>query len=333
MANVTTSSHSSRSTVRCGIVLSAGNGTRLREFVRRRRGDDLPKQYINFVGTRSMLQHTFDRAESVIPAQRLFVIVAKEHLKYHEVHRQLALIPSQNQIIQPLNKETTPGILLPLLHIYKRYPDAIVALFPSDHFVLEEDRFMRHVNRAFELVESDPSRLVLLGLEPDGPDPEYGYIIPGKQLDESQNDSARQVEMFVEKPSPKAAKTIIALGALWNTMVMVSSCSTLLSVIQRAAPDIYHAFEPVLDVLGTADEQQVVEEIYQKLSSLNFSKHVLETLPVEYRRALLTLPVRGVTWSDWGTPENLSRMMDQMSALSYARQQPVVPRENRLRVA
>ena len=150
--------NSSGSAVRCGIILSAGNGSRLQEFVRQRRGDNLPKQYINFIGSRSMLEHTWDRATTLMPAEHLFMVVAKQHLRFPEVHRQLRLKPPQSLVIQPANRETAPGILLPLLRIYNRYPEATVAVFPSDHFVLEEDRFMRHVDHAFRVVESDPSR-------------------------------------------------------------------------------------------------------------------------------------------------------------------------------
>jgi len=75
---------------RWGIILSGGNGTRLRDLVYRRRADYLPKQYLNFVGKRSMLEHTLHRAEKLIPAQKLLVVIAKEHLQFDEVRRQVA---------------------------------------------------------------------------------------------------------------------------------------------------------------------------------------------------------------------------------------------------
>jgi mannose-1-phosphate guanylyltransferase len=310
--------NSSGSAVRCGIILSAGNGSRLQEFVRQRRGDNLPKQYINFIGSRSMLEHTWDRATTLMPAEQLFMVVAKQHLRFPEVHRQLKLKPPQSLVIQPANRETAPGILLPLLHIYNCYPEATVAVFPSDHFVLEEDRFMRHVDDAFRVVESDPSRLVLLGLEPHEPDPEYGYIVPGKRIETFAPSSVRPVEMFVEKPSVEAAKKIIASGALWNTMVMVFACKTFLCVIQRAAPELYRSFEPIQNALGTPDEQQVIERVYENLLPINFSKGVLEFLPFEHRRALTVLPVRGVTWNDWGTADHLSSTLQQLGAAEWA---------------
>lgn len=87
--------------VRCGIVLSAGNGKRLQEYIQQRRGDCLPKQYIDFIGRRSMLQHAWDRATRLIPAERLVVVVAKEHLKFREVHRQLDSLPPSGVVIHP----------------------------------------------------------------------------------------------------------------------------------------------------------------------------------------------------------------------------------------
>ena len=315
---------------RCGIVLSAGNGRRLRELVHQRRGDYLPKQYVNFVGPRSMLEHTYDRVQKSLPARKLFTVVAKEHLQFQEVHRQLASRAPGTVVVQPANRETAPGVLLPLLHIYKRHPEALVAVFPSDHFVLEKDLFMRDVDAAFRLVESDPTRVVLLGLEPHGPDPEYGYIVPGDKLNALEADSARTVELFVEKPSADTAKKIIVAGALWNTMVMVFACETFLSVIQRGAPALDRAFRRIFDAIGTPDEMRVTERVYQSLQPLNLSKGVLEVLPFQYRRTLAVLPIHGVTWSDWGTSDRLSTMLRQLRATNMAR---VFPEEKRLRAS
>jgi mannose-1-phosphate guanylyltransferase len=247
--------------------------------------------------------------------------VAKEHLRFQEVRRQLASSPPGTVVVQPANKETAPGVLLPLLHIYKRYPEAVVAVFPSDHFVLEKDLFMRHVDDAFRLVESDVSRMVLLGLEPHGPDPEYGYIVPGEKINASGSDSARRVELFVEKPSIETAKKIIASGALWNTMVMVFTCKTLLAVTQRTAPELHRAFQFILDAIDTPEEQRVVNQVYQDLQPINFSRGVLEVLPFEYRQGLAVLAVQGVTWSDWGTSDRLSSTLHQLGAADYAQPQ------------
>ena len=301
--------------IRCGIVLSGGGGTRIREFVYRMRADDLPKQYVNFIGNRSMLEHTFHRAEKLISAERLFVVIAREHLKFSEVRRQIGSRSSETVVIQPKNKDTAPGLLLPLLYLYRRFPDAAVAIFPSDHFILEEDVFIRHVNLALRIVEQNGSRIVLLGAAPNAPEPEYGYIVPGEEIKEPGLASARKVELFVEKPAVEAAKKIVRIGALWNTLVMVFRLTTLMNVFQRTTPELYRSFQAILKAIGTPDEQRVLEAVYHELSPINFSTAVLEVLPFEHRQALLVLPVYGVTWSDWGSADRLLtslRKIDQV---------------------
>jgi mannose-1-phosphate guanylyltransferase len=118
-------------------------------LVYRKRADYLPKQYLNFIGKRSMLEHTLERAEKLIPAPNILTVIAREHLKFAEVRRQIAARPQECIIVQPENKDTGPGILLPLMHLHKRNPAAVVTIFPSDHFILEERVFMQHVEQAF----------------------------------------------------------------------------------------------------------------------------------------------------------------------------------------
>src|SRR5437870_6431188 len=98
----------------CVLVLAGGEGKRLRPFVHLLRGDLLPKQYVNFIGRRSMLEHTLDRAEKIAPAQRVFTIINKSHFGFPDVRRQLTNRSPNTVIIQPENRETAPGILLSL---------------------------------------------------------------------------------------------------------------------------------------------------------------------------------------------------------------------------
>src|SRR5512132_3939279 len=102
-------SSATRVPTRCGIVLAAGEGNRLCSFVKKLRGYALPKQYVNFIGTRSMLEHTFYRAQKMIPAERLFTVVSQSHLRHPEVARQLSSRPMATLVQQPDNRDTGPG--------------------------------------------------------------------------------------------------------------------------------------------------------------------------------------------------------------------------------
>lgn len=286
---------------RCGIVLAGGEGQRLRPFIRLLKGTPLPKQYISFIGTRSMLEHTFYRAEKLIPPEHLFTVVSGSHLAYPDVPRQLSSRPTGTVVLQPENRGTGPGIFLPLMHLYKHYPKSTVAVFPSDHFILEEDLFMTYVGLAFHVAERNPSKVVLLGIEPDEPEPEYGYILPDGKTGDLEPSGIHYVQLFIEKPGAGDARKLIVGGGLWNTMVMVFRTDTLFDLVRTVAPTFYGCFQEIQKAIGTRNERRVVEETYQHMKPMNFSQEFLETLAAFHRSYISVLPVSGVLWSDWGS--------------------------------
>lgn len=300
---------------RCGIILAAGEGNRLRSFVENLRGYALPKQYVNFIGRRSMLEHTFCRAQRMIPAERLFTVVSQSHLRHPDVARQLSSRPMATLVQQPDNRDTGPGLLLPLAHLYRRYPDSTVVVFPSDHFILEEDLFMAYVDQAFRVVEQDRAKVVLLGIHPSEAEPEYGYIVPGKRLTGPSTPGTREVSRFIEKPEREVARDLVSCGGLWNTLVMVFKAKTLLNAVSRIAPLIYGSFERIWRVVGTPSLGHLVQEVYQQMCPLNLSKGLLELLPLERSPELCVLPVRGIQWSDWGSEQRIIRVLQDTGYL------------------
>ncbi len=276
----------------CGIVLAGGDGKRLQPLIHRLRGDSLPKRFVNFIGTRSMLESTFLRAEKLIPSDRIFTVANRAHLTHSEVRRQISSRPKGRVVMQPDNKDTGPGLLLPFMHIYKRYPESTVVVFPSDHFILEEELFMSHVKLAYRAVERDPSRLVLLGIKPDAPEPEYGYMLPGERLKSMASMCASTISQFIEKPKRDIAEDLILRGGLWNTMVMVFRPSALLDLLPRHFPAIYWNFQRIKEAIGSPFEKATVEETYDRLEPVNFSRDLLETIAQHHPSHLLALPVR-----------------------------------------
>ena len=220
---------------RFAIIMAGGDGTRLRPFVRSLRQKSLPKQYVNFIGRRSMLEHTIDRARKIIPLERIFAVVSRDHLDIPEAREQLAKLPGENIVVQPLNRGTWPGILLPLARIYADCDDPKIVTFPADHFIEDEEVFLAHVAFALLKVEEPPARMVLLGVTPDGPDPELGYIIPRKP-GAAATSGFLPVKEFIEKPSPQAAKELLNQGALWNTLVLIEERPSAMIPEKRIQP-------------------------------------------------------------------------------------------------
>ena len=297
--------------VLCGLVLAGGEGTRLQPFIKSLGKGTLPKQYVNFIGTRSMLQHTLHRAEKLMPSERVLTVITESHLRHPEVRQQCSARPKGSVIIQPENKETGPGVIFPLMYLYKRYPNSIVLVLPSDHFIREEDRLMDHARLAWLAVKRDPSRLVMLGVKPDRNEPEYGYLLLNKtQLDIGSDMS--EISWFVEKPDPKTARRLIRAGGLWNTMIMVFKTKTMLHWVSRLAPDLYRQCQGIYESIGTSMEKQVVQDIYRRLKPMNFSKEFLEPMVMTYPSSLVAHPIKDLLWSDWGTAPRIIEVLTKI---------------------
>ena len=286
------------------IVLAGGEGTRVRSFLKQLCGGSGLKQFSTIIGERSMLRCTLDRAERLIPAERILIVVGAHHRE--EVEKQLHHWPRQNIIFQPANRDTAPGILLPLAHITARDPQATIVVFPSDHFVLDEQRFIGAVGMALEDSRANPGKMVLLGMSPQaGEETEYGYIKVARKL---ANGAARPVAGFVEKPPLARAKELIQQGALWNTMVFAAHNTTLWEMVKETTPVLYHAFRLVQITLNTSHSNRVLEQVYESISSVNFSSAICQPLASRLR----VLPVADVGWSDFGTARSILRAVQKL---------------------
>jgi mannose-1-phosphate guanylyltransferase len=316
--------HYSNSQARCAIILAAGDGRRLRPLIWRLRGDRLPKQYVGLIGGRSMLERTYRRVEKLIDPECIYTVVGKSHLQYPEVRRQLSNRAAGTVVIQPENKDTGPGILLPLMHVIKRHPDCVVTVFPADHFIAEENLFMGHVDFARRFVERDASRLVLLGVKPLEPETEYGYILPEPVGDDQTPSGIRDVSRFIEKPARNIAREFLERGALWNTLVMTFNAGTVLERVRELYPTLYDSFRRIGKTLDTAREREVVNDVYREIEPFNFSKGFLETTPVRNRFRLSVLPVQGVWWSDWGSESRILNDLNRFPHLT-TRQDRIKP--------
>lgn len=279
---------------RWAIVLAGGDGTRLTSYVERRFGEPRPKQYCAFSGTRSMLQHTIDRAVRLTgAAERTVTIIAASHERW--ARPQLDGHPGQ-VIVQALNRGTGPGVFLPLAWVRARDPNAVVYLLPSDHYVRPHDRFVAAVAAAGDAAAANPDRIILAGVTPDGPESEYGYIEPA-----GPEAGLRPVGRFVEKPSMEAATRAISRGALWNTMVLAARVDTLWAAGRACLPDMMSHFDLLVDMIDTPFERAAVHDVYLSMPCADFSRDVLER---EAARCLVTR-LDGIEWSDWGRAERV----------------------------
>jgi mannose-1-phosphate guanylyltransferase len=300
-----------RQTNAWAIVLAGGEGTRVRGFLKQLCGGSGLKQFSPIIGRRSMLQHTLDRIQQLIPPERTLIVVGAHQSA--EATRQLAHWPQQNIIYQPANRDTAPGILLPFSYIAHRDPSATIIVSPSDHFVRDEKRFMDAIATGVTDLKRHPDKMILLGMTPEqGQETEYGYIQLKKH---ARATLTRPVAGFVEKPPLALARRLINEGALWNTMVFAVRSSTLWQMVRDTVPSLYNAFGLIQSTLGSIHAPGFIQHIYQTIPNVNFSSDICAPMAKKLR----VLKVPNVGWSDWGTVASILRSLVEMDKLQTFR--------------
>jgi len=282
------------------IVLAGGEGTRLAPMIKQWLGEDRPKQYCAFTGTRSMLQHTVDRADTLAdPAQRVTVVgSSQKETARGQLHDRGGVL-----VVQPANRDTAPGVFLPLTYVRAADPDATVVIYPSDHFVHPETQLVEAVRHAVHAIDLLEDRLILLGIKPDGLDLDYGYIQLDRYVGGYGPHSLWHVGRFVEKPKRQLAKSLVNGQVLWNTMIIVAKVKTLWKLGTKVLPSMMDLFETLLPTVGGAREAQVLQQLYETMPKRNFSIDVLEHV----FNKVSVLDVKDVLWCDWGRPKRIAQ--------------------------
>jgi mannose-1-phosphate guanylyltransferase len=278
---------------RVALLLAGGDGTRLQDLTSEISGIPIPKQYCRLMHGASLLEAAITRAHLLFPLKRIHVVINENHIDLAK--DQVMFLPASNILVQPLNRDTGPGLIFALLTLESVYKDAIVAVFPTDHYVDNNWAFVAHVMRALNTISYMPDKIALLGIVPDRPETGYGYILPADPLKTAGN--LYHVDSFREKPNSDDAQEIIKRGGLWNTLVMVFRLSRMLDLVQEIAP---LEVEGLLE-LRTSPEKAV--SLYQTMQPWNFSTKLLMRIP----QHLVVFKVANVLWSDWGTREAIER--------------------------
>jgi len=303
------------------LVLAAGEGTRLRRLTTASCGTAIPKQFWSFRDGPSLLRDALYRAHAVASARHICVVVAKQHWRWWEP--ELESLPVENVIVQPANRGTAIGILLPLLHIVQRDPGAQIVLLPSDHYVREEATLASALRRAGEQLQWRSEETVLLGLEPENPDPQLGYIVPGR----SDGRGIREVLQFVEKPPMERARELIEHGGLWNAFIVAATAEALLALFQRRIPEILAEMRAAVHRdLSAHIGGLAVAGLYNHLPSIDFSRDILSGQEARLR----VLRVAQCGWSDLGTPE---RVAAALRVAVHRESEPEIPASGYLNLA
>lgn len=270
------------------LVLAGGAGRRLASLT-----GGVPKQFWHPRGGASLLDATLHRVAPLADPAHTVVVVDQAHRSYIQ-----SLSPgvASSLLFQPSDRGTAAGVLLTMMPVLDKDPDATVLITPADHGIRDERRFRHGVLEAVQRAR-DQGDVVLLATEPTGVNDDYGWILPSAR---SEVNGFRRVAEFVEKPPLPEATRLHEAGAVWNTMVVVSRVSALKELFRQHLVELSEAFDGALRV-APQERDAFLARVYPTLGAKDFSANLLTPA----RNLLVYTWPRAIGWSDLGTPERV----------------------------
>jgi len=292
------------------VVLAGGEGQRLSALTRNAQGICTPKQYCSLDGSRSLLQLALRRALAVTTREHTVPVVTDAHRSWWEP--QLPALPRTRVVVQPSNRGTGLGVLLPVLVIAKCDPEAGVIFIPSDHYVEHEDLLAEFLRQATAPEALGSDKLTLLGITPNAPDSGFGYLSPAPDS----GVGLRPVHQFVEKPDETTARELFHAGGVWSSGIFAGRVPQIVNLIQRHTPGLISDLNAALkDWTGHRIPSAELAALYNRLPVLDFFRDVLQKCTRDLQ--FLTVPPCG--WNDVGTPERLAQALRTLRPVSSRR--------------
>ncbi len=275
------------------VILAGGSGTRF--WPRSRRAH--AKQVLALDGERSMIQQTVERLKPLAAADKTWVIT-NEYLA-QEIADQLEGVPASQILKEPVARNTAPACGLAAFLIERQNPNAVLGVFPSDHVIADEPRFLKALQKGIALAAAEDS-IVVLGIEPTRPETGYGYIETGDFISD---ESALYVRRFTEKPNLNRAEEFLAAGNYyWNSGMFLWSARTLANAVREHLPETAPLLEEIAAAYGTPNFEDAFRSLYPKCENISVDYAVLEPRSAkgEHLSHLYCLPAE-FSWNDLGS--------------------------------
>jgi mannose-1-phosphate guanylyltransferase len=254
---------------------------------------EVPKQFLDVLGMgKSLIQMTFERLSQIAPAENIFVVTNESYKNL--VVEQLPQMSAHNILTEPQRKNTAPCIAYAAAKICAINKDANLIVAPSDHLILQSDKFERIVQVALKESAAE-NCLVTLGIKPNRPDTGYGYIqfeLNGDLI----AGSVANVRQFTEKPNRELAELFLKSGDYyWNSGIFVWKAETILTALEKFKPELHQLFTEKPEFYGSDSEQAYVNQCFEVCEDISIDFAVMENAKN------VKIVLADFDWSDLGT--------------------------------
>jgi len=278
--------------------MAGGSGTRF--WPRSRKNH--PKQLIDLMGQGTLIRQTVDRIKELDAANKIY-IVASDSL-CDKIKEEIPEIPELNFIKEPSGKNTAPAIGLAALHIYKKDPKGVMAVYPADHLIQGRKEFITTM-KAAEAVAEQENILITIGIKPTYPATGYGYIQYSKN-GKSAIENVYTVKTFAEKPHKDTANNFFESGEfLWNSGIFVWKAEQILLEMKTHMCELHDSLDVIYDSMNSPQYDIALDREWEIITAESIDYGILEKTENIY-----TIKAN-FAWSDLGTWDSLFKAFDK----------------------
>ncbi|WP_394826308.1 mannose-1-phosphate guanylyltransferase [Pendulispora albinea] len=264
------------------VIMAGGAGTRFWPASRNHR----PKQLLHLAGggssasnassaanaahaNESLLAATVRRLAPLITPDRVYIATGA-----HLIEATAAAVPDvpRAQILaEPVPRNTAPCIGWAAATIARRDPEALIAVLPSDHFIVDEPAF--RATLACALDGARRGHISTIGIVPTRPETGYGYIEIGGDL----GPGLSSVVRFVEKPNrARAEEYVNGKKHLWNAGMFFFRASAMRKAIEAHLPALAEGLDRLDLAAKEGREVAALAEVFPNLPSISIDHGVME---------------------------------------------------------
>jgi len=239
------------------VLISGGKGKRLWPLST----DERPKQFVKIFNNTCMLEITYNKLTKICDKEDVYIATGNE---YVELTKE-TLPYFENIIIEKEAIGTFAAILnvaVYLKEIKNTSDNEIVSILPVDHDL--DDSFYSALALAEKRIIDGNINLCLIGIKPNKPSTQYGYIISENGI----------IKEFKEKPNMELAQEYISNGALWNSGVVVFKLKEILDIAGKYLTyKTYDDFVEKYNILPHISFDYEVLEKSNNVGLITYDKH------------------------------------------------------------